>query len=58
MSRKDRQRWDFWNKLHMMSHSQYMRAQRLCSRYMGGWVRGINISETGKLTLNLEPCGV
>jgi len=45
--------WQFWQRLNRMPHSKYTRAQKLCTRYLGGWVRGINIID-GKVTLNIE----
>ena len=44
----------FWNWLNSLNHYEYLRAQRLCSILLGGWVRGLTIEKNQEVTLIIE----
>ena len=46
--------YNFWVKINNMSQADYLRVQRLCSRYLGGWVRGFSSWGVGRSYLIIE----
>ena len=43
----------FWQYLNNLNDKEYIRAQRHCKHFLGGWVRGIQLVD-GTTILNIE----
>jgi len=39
-------KYQYWQYLNHLPLSAYLRAQRLNIKFFGGWIRGINISDS------------
>ena len=44
----------FWAWLNDLNHKDYLRAQRLCIKLFGGFVRGVIMDENQAISLNIE----
>lgn len=54
ITQENQRNYQFWDKLNSLPDPKYLRMQRLCTVFLGGWVRGLRISEKGIVSLIIE----